>query len=303
MRSLHRLAAVRGRPHQSVIREALAEGSTSVVGVRAVSALWRVQNRSRRAVTRKIETSTGTLVRRRSWVQFPPWAPSRGAALSELDSRGFHSPPDNAIFAHFCGGHTLEDRWSTYPHWCSMTQIRLAFDETTWDGPIRPRMARGHERITPTSGRVPTVEEAIAAWLVTRGFAPSTGAAARQHLESGRARGWRSRRGIATIDQLSAEGCLRLRRLPAGSWRGPGHPAQGQDPLRPAEPSRLPGGARQHPQPTTPQDAARASDRCRLRRQRLRPWVCRSTAALHRVGAASHPPPRAIPLEPTRRPR
>jgi hypothetical protein len=86
-----------------------------------------------------------------------------------------------------------------------MTQIRLALDDPTWDRPIRPRMPRGHERITPASGRVPTVEEAISAWIAARGFAPSTGAAARQHLESGRARGWRSRRGIATIDQLSAE--------------------------------------------------------------------------------------------------
>jgi site-specific recombinase XerD len=86
-----------------------------------------------------------------------------------------------------------------------MTQIRLALDDPTWDRPIRPRMPRGHERITPGSGRVPTVEEAISAWIAARGFAPSTGAAARQHLESGRARGWRSRRGIATIDHLSAE--------------------------------------------------------------------------------------------------
>jgi hypothetical protein len=52
---------------------------------------------------------------------------------------------------------------------------------------------------------VPTVEEAIAAWLSARGFAPSTAAATHQHLESGRARGWRAQQGIVTIDQLSAE--------------------------------------------------------------------------------------------------
>lgn len=184
-----------------------------------------------------------------------------------------------------------------------MTQIRLAFDETTWDGPIRPRMARGHERITPTSGRVPTVEEAIAAWIVSRGFAPSTGAAARQHLESGRARGWRSRRGIATIDQLSAEAACAYVVYLQDRGAAPATLRKVKTLFVPAEPSRLPGGARQHPQPTTPQNAARAAHRRRLRRQRLRPWVCRSTAALHRVGAASHPPPRAIPLEPTRRPR
>ena len=51
----------------------------------------------------------------------------------------------------------------------------------------------------------PTVEQAISAWIALRGFAPSTAAGARQHLESSRARGWRAERGIVTIDQLPAE--------------------------------------------------------------------------------------------------
>src|SRR5260370_25320651 len=45
----------------------------------------------------------------------------------------------------------------------------------------------------------------MGAWIAARGFAPSTAAAARQHLESGRARGWRSQRGITAIDRFTAE--------------------------------------------------------------------------------------------------
>jgi site-specific recombinase XerD len=51
---------------------------------------------------------------------------------------------------------------------------------------------------------MPTVADTIAAWLAARGFASSTAAAARQHLESSRARGWRAQQGITTIDQFSA---------------------------------------------------------------------------------------------------
>ena len=89
----------------------------------------------------------------------------------------------------------------------------------TWDRPIVPRgsrPARSPEPARPLAQpiRLPTVEEAITAWLSARGLAPSTAAATHQHLESGRARGWRAQPGIVTIDQLSAEaGAAYLRYL------------------------------------------------------------------------------------------
>ena len=80
-------------------------------------------------------------------------------------------------------------------------------DLPAWDRPI---LAKHPRRSAPagslmTPGRVPTVADAIAAWLVARGFATSTARAARQHLESGRARGWRAQHDIVTIDQFSAD--------------------------------------------------------------------------------------------------
>jgi len=71
-----------------------------------------------------------------------------------------------------------------------------------WDRPIVAKLPRaaGPARPLPPFGRLPTVEETIAAWLSARGFAPSTAAGARQHLESGRALGWRAQQGIVTID-------------------------------------------------------------------------------------------------------
>jgi hypothetical protein len=74
----------------------------------------------------------------------------------------------------------------------------------TWDRPI---VAKGSRPTSPPEPvrplarptRLPTVEEAIAAWLSARGFAPSTAAATHQHLESGRARGWRAQQGIVTM--------------------------------------------------------------------------------------------------------
>jgi integrase len=91
-----------------------------------------------------------------------------------------------------------------------MTTTAASSQPPTWDRPIVGRGARPvdpPESVRPLArpGRVPTVEEAIAAWLSARGFAPSTAAATHQHLESGRARGWRAQQGIVTIDQLSAE--------------------------------------------------------------------------------------------------
>jgi site-specific recombinase XerD len=89
----------------------------------------------------------------------------------------------------------------------------------TWDRPIVARGSRPTRPAAPAPplaphARLPTVEEAIAAWLSARGFAPSTAAATHQHLESGRARGWRAQQGIVTIDQLSAEaGAAYLRYL------------------------------------------------------------------------------------------
>jgi site-specific recombinase XerD len=89
----------------------------------------------------------------------------------------------------------------------------------TWDRPIVARGSRPTRPAAPAPplaphARLPTVEEAIAAWLSARGFAPSTAAATHQHLESGRARGWRAQHGIITIDQLSAEaGAAYLRYL------------------------------------------------------------------------------------------
>ncbi len=81
------------------------------------------------------------------------------------------------------------------------------FGTRAWDRPISPR--RDH-RTSPSStsmaaGTKPTVEQAISAWIALRGFAPSTATAARQHLESSRARGWRAEREIVTIDQFTAE--------------------------------------------------------------------------------------------------
>ena len=100
-----------------------------------------------------------------------------------------------------------------------MTPTAEPSQPPSWDRPIvarGSRPTRPPEPVGPLArpGRVPTVEEAIAAWLSARGFAPSTAAATQQHLESGRARGWRAQQGIATIDHLSAEaGAAYLRYL------------------------------------------------------------------------------------------
>ena len=76
----------------------------------------------------------------------------------------------------------------------------------TWDRPIAPRrqpVDRTASPPAPTTGP-PTIDLAISAWLSARAFSPSTSRAARQHLESARARGWRAQHGIATIDQFTA---------------------------------------------------------------------------------------------------
>jgi site-specific recombinase XerD len=83
----------------------------------------------------------------------------------------------------------------------------LSAEPLAWDRPIASRKVPapdGHHRPL-SAGRTPTVETAIASWLTARAFAPSTARGARQHLESGRARGWRAQRGIATIDQFTAD--------------------------------------------------------------------------------------------------
>ena len=77
-------------------------------------------------------------------------------------------------------------------------------ESPSWDRPIERRSRAPRPA---TCGRQSlghsTVEEAISAWLSARAFSPSTAKAARQHLESGRARGWRVQRGILTINELT----------------------------------------------------------------------------------------------------
>jgi len=85
-----------------------------------------------------------------------------------------------------------------------MTTSAAQSQPPSWNRPI---VARGLRPIGPPEpvrslarpGCLPTVEEAIDAWLSARGFAPSTAAATHQHLESGRARGWRARRVTFTF--------------------------------------------------------------------------------------------------------
>ncbi len=79
-----------------------------------------------------------------------------------------------------------------------------AISENTWDRPIRGQRARSRQRPATLPASVPTVEQAISAWIATRGFAPSTASRIRDHLEGSRARGWRAEREIGTIEQLSA---------------------------------------------------------------------------------------------------
>lgn len=75
----------------------------------------------------------------------------------------------------------------------------------TWDRAIGfRRHARTDLQTSLHAGGPPTVEQAIAAWLTAGGFAPSTAARAHEHLESTRARGWRSERNIVTITDLTA---------------------------------------------------------------------------------------------------
>src|SRR5487761_498703 len=84
--------------------------------------------------------------------------------------------------------------------------VTSAVASREWDRPIGPRPVRPTSQPSAplASAAKPTVEQAITAWIALRGFAPSTAAAARQHLESTRARGWRAERGIVTIAQLTA---------------------------------------------------------------------------------------------------
>ncbi len=76
----------------------------------------------------------------------------------------------------------------------------------TWDRPIRRTRANSPRAVIAPTRPIgpPTVDQAIDAWLAIRGFARSTVRATHQHLQSGRARGWRIERGITTIDQLTA---------------------------------------------------------------------------------------------------
>jgi hypothetical protein len=159
---------------------------------------------------------------------------------------------DNAILGHSGAGIRTPGRWSTFHHRCSMTTTAEPSQRPSWDRPI---VARGPRPIDPPEsvrplarpGRVPTVEEAIAAWLGARGFAPSTAAATHQHLESGRARGVArptghrhhrpaQRRGRRRLPPLPArpgwaegnDGCLPWRTTftpeTRGQMRGPGRP-------------------------------------------------------------------------------
>ena len=77
-------------------------------------------------------------------------------------------------------------------------------ESPSWDRPIERRSHRARvATLRRQSATTPTVEKAIDAWLTARAFSPSTAKAARQHLESGRARGWRAQRGIVTINELT----------------------------------------------------------------------------------------------------
>ena len=81
-----------------------------------------------------------------------------------------------------------------------------------WDRPVRRsasagRIPEGTPVRAPQPGVMPTIGEAITAWIHAKGFAPSPAKAARQHLESGRALGWRQHHGITTIDQLTSAEC------------------------------------------------------------------------------------------------
>lgn len=75
-----------------------------------------------------------------------------------------------------------------------------------WDRPIVAWTDRTAERRRhPRATAMPTVEDAINAWLHMRSYSPTTVRGAREHLESARARGWREEHGIVTIDQLTAD--------------------------------------------------------------------------------------------------
>ena len=80
---------------------------------------------------------------------------------------------DNAIFGHSGAGIRTPDRWSTFHHGCSMTTSAAPSQPPSWDRPIvarGPRSIHSPESVRPLArpGRVPTVEEAIAAWLSAR---------------------------------------------------------------------------------------------------------------------------------------
>jgi integrase len=74
-----------------------------------------------------------------------------------------------------------------------------------WDLPIEPRRAARKSPMAPVRVSVPTVEDAITAWINAPSFAASTAIRIRDHLESRRARGWREQCGITTIEELTAE--------------------------------------------------------------------------------------------------
>ena len=77
--------------------------------------------------------------------------------------------------------------------------------QASWDRPVGERRSFGQEqRPALLASGSPSIEQAISAWIAYRGFAPSSAAAARQHLESTRARGWRAEREVLTIKQLTA---------------------------------------------------------------------------------------------------
>ncbi|MCA1693236.1 MAG: hypothetical protein LC749_00095 [Actinobacteria bacterium] len=74
-----------------------------------------------------------------------------------------------------------------------------------WDTPItRAQILEEASHPRPLAGRLPTIQEAIAAWVSAGNFSPSTAKAAHSHLESTRALGWLAHNGIVSIDQLTA---------------------------------------------------------------------------------------------------
>lgn len=79
--------------------------------------------------------------------------------------------------------------------------------EDDWDRPVVRRRAAAAPPPAvehPGAGQVPTVAQAVDAWITAKRYSPSTAKGARQHLLSKRAIGWRRKHSIDTIEDLTA---------------------------------------------------------------------------------------------------